>query len=162
MLEQQHLVNLLVKLAVSAALASVLARSSAFQRMLMREDRTLMQRVQMAMVCALIYGAGVLVRVLTHNAYPVVDLGLEGSLVMGILGGYVTGLLAGVVISLPGMLFADELWSMLLLAAVGVLGGLLRDFAPDKEFLWKFTAFPDLSLYRLAVSGVLRKRDLRL
>jgi two-component system LytT family sensor kinase len=152
----QHLVILLVKLAVAAALASVLTRSAGFQRMLMREERTLAQRVRMALVCAFIFGAGVAARVLTHDAYSAVDLGLEGSLVMGMLGGYVTGLLAGVLISVPAMLNA-ELMSMPLFAAVGVMGGLLRDFAPDKEFIWKFTQFPDLIFYRL-----LRKRDLAL
>jgi two-component system LytT family sensor kinase len=45
---------------------------------------------------------------------------------------------------------------MTLFAAVGVLGGLLRDLAPEKEAIWKFTS-PDLALVRL-----LRKRDLRL
>lgn len=153
---EQHLVNLLVKLAVSAALASILTRSSAFQRMLMREERTFTQRVQMALVCALIYGAGVLIRVRTHDQYQAVDLSLEASLAMGMLGGYVTGLLSGVLISLPAV-FSGELMSMLLLAAVGVLGGLLRDLAPEKEFIWKFTPFPDLALSRLASS-----RDLRL
>ncbi|HEX5430362.1 MAG TPA: sensor histidine kinase [Bryobacteraceae bacterium] len=152
----QHLVILLVKLAVAASLASILTRSGRFQRMLMREERTLGQRVQMALVCSLIFGAGVLTRVVTHDAYQAVDLGLEGSIVMGMLGGYVTGLLSGVLISVPAM-FNHELMSMPLLAAVGVMGGLLRDLAPDKEFIWKFSPFPDLSLWRL-----LRKRDLRL
>jgi two-component system LytT family sensor kinase len=96
------------------------------------------------------------IRVLTHNDYAAVDLGLEGSLVMGMLGGYVTGLFSGVLISIPAM-FNGELMSMPLLAAVGVLGGVLRDVAPDKEAIWKFSPFPDLSLYRLV-----RKRDLRL
>jgi two-component system, LytTR family, sensor kinase len=155
----QHLVILLVKLAVAAALASVLTRSAGFQRMLMREERTLAQRVFMAVVCAIIFGAGVAARVFTHDAYSAVDLGLEGSLVMGMLGGYVTGLVAGVLISLPAVFnpFNAELMSMPLFAAVGVMGGLLRDFAPDKEFIWKFTQFPDLSIWRL-----LRKRDLQL
>ncbi len=153
---QQHLVILLVKLAVAASLASLLTRSGRFQRMLMREERTLTQRVQMALVCAVIFGAGVATRVLTNNAYSAVDLGMEGSLVMGMLGGYVTGLLAGVVISLPAMAIKHELMSMVLFAAVGVMGGLLRDIAPDKEFLWNFTPFPDLAAWRL-----LRKRDLR-
>jgi two-component system LytT family sensor kinase len=44
-----------------------------------------------------------------------------------------------------------------LLAAVGVLGGLLRDVAPDKEAIWKFSPFPDLTIWRL-----IRKRDWRL
>ena len=156
---EQHLVILLVKLAVAASLASILTRSGRFQTMLMREERTLGQRVQMALVCAAIFGAGVGTRVLTqltHDNYQAVDLGLEGSLVMGMLGGYVTGLLAGVLISIPAML-NYELMSMPLFAAAGVMGGLLRDLAPDKEFLWRFTVFPDHALVRL-----LRKRDLRL
>jgi len=151
----------LVKLAVAASLASILARSGAFQRMLMREERTLAQRLKMALVCAAIYATGVGTRVVTSRlvapeAYRALDLGLEGSLVMGLLGGYATGLLAGVLISIPAML-NGEMFSMPLFAAVGVAGGLLRDLAPDKEYIWKLTPFPDLHLYRL-----LRKHDLRL
>ena len=55
---KQPLVILLVKLAVAASLASFLTRCGRFQRMLMREERTLSQRVQMALVCAVIFGAG--------------------------------------------------------------------------------------------------------
>ena len=124
--------------------------------MLMREERTLTQRIQMALVCALIYGAGVAVRVGTHGAYQAVDLGMEGSLVMGMLGGYVTGLVAGVFIALPALFEAKPL-TMLLFAAAGVMGGLLRDLAPNKEFIWKFTPDPTLASVRL-----LRRGDLRL
>jgi two-component system, LytTR family, sensor kinase len=152
----QHLLILLVKLAVAASLASILTRSSSFQRMLMREERTLSQRVKMAMVCALIYGSGVAVRVANPSAYQAVDLGMEGSLVMGMLGGYVTGILAGVFIAIPA-LFESRPLTMLLFAAAGVMGGLLRDLAPDKEFIWKFTPDPTLASVRL-----LRRGDLRL
>jgi len=153
----QHLLILLVKLAVAASLASILTRSSGFQRMLMREERTLTQRVKMALVCALIYGAGVAVRVAAPpGAYQAVDLGMEGSLVMGMLGGYVTGLVAGVFIAIPS-LFESKPLTILLFAAAGVMGGLLRDLAPDKEFIWKFTPDPTLASVRL-----LRRGDLRL
>ena len=152
----QPLVLLLVKVAVAASVASFLTRFGWFQRILLREDRTLSQRVQMALFCAVIYGAGVGTRVVTRPNYQAVDLGLEGSLVMGMLGGYVTGLLAGVLISIPAM-FGGELMTMPLLAAVGVLGGVLRDLAPDKEFIWRFTPFPEMAIVRL-----LRKGDLRL
>jgi len=152
----QHLVILLVKLAVAASLASILTRSGRFQRMLMREERTLAQRVQMALVCSAIFGAGVLARVVGPEAYQALDLGLEGSLAMGMLGGYVTGLLAGVLIPLPAVIHGEWM-SMILFAAVGVLGGLLRDVAPDKEAIWQFSPFPDLSLWRLV-----RRHDLRL
>jgi len=152
----QHLLILLVKLAVAASLASILTRSSGFQRMLLREERTLTQRVKMALVCAVIYGSGVAVRVANPSAYQAVDLGLEGSLVMGMLGGYVTGMLAGVFIAIPA-LFESRPLTMLLFAAAGVMGGLLRDLAPDKEFIWKFTPDPTLASVRL-----LRRGDLRL
>src|SRR5262245_40491212 len=104
--------------------------------MLLREERTLTQRVKMALVCSLIFGAGVLARVITSfgpgsEAYQALDLGLEASLVMGLLAGYVTGMLSGILISLPAMA-AGELMSMPLLALAGVMGGLLRDLAPDK------------------------------
>jgi two-component system LytT family sensor kinase len=156
----QHLLILLVKLAVAASLASILTRSTGFQRMLMREERTLAQRIKMALVCAVIYGAGVAVRVGTSvggkEAYQAVDLGMEGSLVMGMLGGYVTGLVAGVCIAIP-TLFESKPLTMLLFAAAGVMGGLLRDLAPEKGFIWKFTPDPTLASVRL-----LRRGDLRL
>jgi two-component system LytT family sensor kinase len=157
---QQHLVILLMKLAVAASLASILTRSGRFQRMLLREERTIAQRVQMAIVFAVIFGTGVLARVDNPDSYQALDLALEGSLVMGMLGGYVTGLLAGVLISIPAM-WNHELMSMTLYAAVGVSGGLLRDLAPDKEAIWKFSPFPDLSLWRV-MRRLPRRRDLQL
>lgn len=148
----QHVVILLVKLAVAASLASILIRSSLFKRMLLREQRTLLQRVQLAAALALIYGAGVEVRVVT-GIYKAADLGLEGSLLAGVLGGYVTGLLSGVLISIPAMATGGEYLSMPLFAGVGVLGGLLRDTAPEPEAIWRFSPFVDLSLYRMLRKG---------
>ena len=87
---EERLVILLVKLAVAASLASILVRSNRFKRMLLREERTLNQRFQLALGFASIFGTGVATRVLT-GIYKSVDLGLEGSLLSGILGGYVTG-----------------------------------------------------------------------
>jgi two-component system LytT family sensor kinase len=115
--------------------------------MLMREERTLRQRVQLALSFSAIFSAGVATRVLT-NSYQAVDLGLEGSLLAGVVGGYVTGLVSGVLISVPAM-FNGEFLTMPLLAAVGVLGGLLRDCAPEKEEIWRFSPFLDLSIYRM-------------
>ena len=71
---------------------------------------------------------------------------------MGMLGGYVTGLLAGVMISVPAMLHGEAM-TMLLLAAVGVMGGLLRDLAPDKEFIWRFTPVPESGDLPFAAQG---------
>lgn len=142
------MILLLVKLAVSAGLASILLRSGRFQRMLLGEDRTLPQRIKMALGGALIYASGVAVRVLTRNTYQAVDLGLEGSLLFGMMGGYVTGLLTGVLISIPAML-NGELLTMPVFGAVGVLGGLLRDVTPHEDAIWQVTPFFDYTIYRL-------------
>ena len=144
---EQHLVIYLVKLAVAASIASVLARSNTFVRMLLREERTLKQRLRLAALFAVIFAAGVAARVLTGNAYSAVDLGLEGSLLAGILGGYVTGLAAGLLISFPAM--GSEFLTAPLLAGVGVLGGVLRDIAPSPDAIWRFTPFFDTAIYRL-------------
>jgi len=147
MLEPQQLVVLLLRLAVAASLASILSRFTAFQGMLMREERTMVQRVKLALSCSAAYGASVATRVLIP-AYQAVDLGLEGSLVSGMVGGYVTGLLSGVLISIPA-LFRGEFLSMPLFAGVGVLGGLLRDIAPEKEDIWRFSPIFGLNPARL-------------
>jgi two-component system LytT family sensor kinase len=144
---QAYLVSLLVKLGAMASIASVVARSSHFKASLMRETRTLKQRGALALWLAAVFGGSVAIRVASRGTYHAADLGLEGSLIAGILGGYVTGLLSGALISLPA-LFAGEGLTLPLLAGVGVLGGLLRDLAPDPEEIWRFSPFFDLSIYR--------------
>ncbi|MBI3682959.1 MAG: histidine kinase [Acidobacteria bacterium] len=150
---EQYLVILFVKLAVSASLATVLARPAAVQRMLLQEERTLGQRLRLAVAFSVVFGTGAATRVLSRNSYQAVDLGLEGSLLCGLLGGYVTGLLSGVLISIPAMI-NGELLTMPLYASLGVMGGLLRDLAPAKEDVWRFSPFFDLSIWR-----ILRRKD---
>jgi two-component system, LytTR family, sensor kinase len=142
-----YLVSLLVKLGAMASIASILARSSHFKAMLMRESRTLDQRFKLALWLSVVFGASVGTRVVSRGTYPGADLGLEGSFLAGILGGYVTGLLSGVLISLPAVFMGEHL-TLPLLAGIGVLGGLLRDLAPDTEEIWRFSPFFDLSIYR--------------
>jgi two-component system, LytTR family, sensor kinase len=144
----QLLLTLLLRVAVAASLASILSRFNAFQKMLMREDRTLMQRVNLALMFWAVYGMSVLFRVLNQTKYDAVDLGLEGSLLSGMVGGYVTGLLSGILISIPAVAHG-ELMTMLLFAGVGVLGGLLRDLAPEKEDVWRFSPIFSLNPRRL-------------
>src|SRR5690349_2434454 len=99
---QDYLVLLLLKLGVMASIASILARSDTFKSMLMLESRTLNQRMTLSVLLSGVFGGSVAIRVLSKS-YAVADLGLEGSLIAGILGGYVTGLVSGVLISLPAV-----------------------------------------------------------
>lgn len=145
-MEQTQLVIPLLRLAVAASFGSILVRFSAFQRMLMREERTLPQRLKLALSISAVFGAGVGTRVLIPT-YQAVDLGLEGSFLSGLVGGYITGLVSGILISLPAVLH-HELMAMPLFAGVGVLGGLMRDVAPDKEDVWGFSPFFDFALLR--------------
>lgn len=145
---ERQLVTLLVKLGVVASLASILVRSNTVTRMLLREARTMHQRLQLSLWFSAVFAGSVLVRVINNNAYQPVDLGLEGSFLAGILGGYFTGLLSGVLISVPAM-FAGEPLTMPLLAGIGVLGGLVRDCAPDTEDIWRCSPFFDLNVYRV-------------
>lgn len=138
-------VPLLLKLGVMASIASILARFNTFKSMLMLENRTLNQRVALSLWLSVVFGASVATGVLMPN-YKVANMGLEGSLIAGILGGYVTGLLSGVMISIPAMVVGDHI-AMPMLAGIGVFGGLLRDLAPDPEEIWRFSFF-DLSIYR--------------
>jgi two-component system LytT family sensor kinase len=156
-MDQQNLLTLLLKLGVVTSLASLLVRSGPFKRMLMREQRTLNQRLMLALSFAAIFGAGVATRVITGDSYKAVDLGLEASLLAGVLAGYVTGLVTGVLISLPAMLGLEYL-TMPLFAAVGVLGGLLRDAAPDSEGIWRFSPLPDFRIRKIFQRGPDQRR----
>jgi two-component system LytT family sensor kinase len=143
---ERYLVALLLKLGATACAASVLARSNRFQSMLMRESRTLNQRLELTMWLSAVFAASVATRVVSHN-YHAADLGMEGSLIAGIVGGYVTGLMSGVLISLPAV-FNGEHLTLPLLGAIGVLGGLVRDCAPNPEEVWRFSPFFDLNIWR--------------
>jgi two-component system LytT family sensor kinase len=154
MLESNYLL-LLVRLGLMAAIASVLARSSRFKSMLMRDTRTMNQRLELSLWLSIVFGTSVAGRVLIsfseqqklYLGYQAGDLGLEGSLIAGLLGGYVTGLLSGVLISIPAVI-SGQTMSMPLLAGVGVLGGLLRDLAPSSDEIWGFSPYFDLNIYR--------------
>jgi two-component system LytT family sensor kinase len=143
---EQALVILLLKLAVAASVASILVRFEAFKRTLMRDERTFIQQFRLSVALSAVLVAGAAIRLLT-GVYKAADIGLEGCFLAGLVGGYFPGLLTGVLVSLPAML-AGELLTMPLFAAVGVLGGLMRDSAPSMEEIWKLSPFPDLNVYR--------------
>ena len=153
---EQHLITLLVKIGVVTSIASFGVRIEGVKRMLQREERTLAQRLWLALWFAAIFAPGVIIRVVTHGSYSALDLAMEGSLLAGITGGYVCGWLAGMMIAIPSMM-NGELLSLAFLAAIGLGGGLLRDWPADKEEIWRFSPFPEMNVYRVFQQG----RELR-
>ena len=152
---EQHLITLLVKIGVVTSIASFGVRSERVKRMLLREERTLRQRIILALWFAAIFAPGVIIRMAT-GSYSALDLALEGSLLAGITGGYICGWIAAMLIAIPSMI-GGEVISLPFLAAVGLGGGLLRDSPADKEEIWRFSPFPELNIYRVFQQG----RELR-
>lgn len=155
---EQHLIILLVKLAAAASIASILSRSSRFLNLLLREDRSIAERVQLSLGISAFCGISSFIRISTRT-YLAAEMSLEGSMLAGVIGGYISGLLTGIFSSLPAMAKGEYL-AMPLYASVGVLGGLLRDLAKDREWIWRFSPFFDLSLYRLIRYPAERERSL--
>ena len=86
MLEEQQLVALLVKLAVAASAASILMRFGRIQRLLLKDSRTLVERIQLALLLGAIFGAGAEARILSVNTYSALDLALESAIIAGHVG----------------------------------------------------------------------------
>ncbi len=148
MLTQPQFAALLIKVAVSVSIASILMRFARMQKILLRDERTVSERLQLAFIFSLIFGATAMIRLLSHHQYQAIDLAFEGSIIAGMLGGYVSGLLTGVCTSIPDML-NGKFMSMPLYAAVGLVGALMHDLAPEQEDVWYFSPFVELNLYRL-------------
>jgi two-component system LytT family sensor kinase len=148
---EPNLITLLLKLGLAASIAGFVVRYGPLRATLMMESRTLNQRLRLALWFAGIFASGVGIRVMVP-AYEAVDLGLEGSMLGGVIGGYVTGLIGGILISIPAMM-RGEFMSLPLYAGIGVLGGLVRDCAADKEDIWRFSPLFDLNLVRALRKG---------
>ena len=76
------------------------------------------------------------------------DLSFETAILLGVIGGRLTGVLGGTLVALPALLYGE--WATLPFAIVcGFVSGQLRDAAPDREDIWSFSPFIDLSIYRM-------------
>jgi len=150
-----QLITLLVKVGVIAAVASFGVRSPAIRRMLLRDERTLDQRIRLSLWFAVLFAPGEIIRILAPD-YSALDLALEASLLAGLMSGYVSGMLAGILLALPAA-FNHEYLAIPFYAAAGLGGGLLRDSASTPDDVWRFSPFPDVNLYRIFEPG----RELR-
>lgn len=141
----QELVFLLVlKVGVAAALAALLVRSATFRRVLYTEQRGSDLKVQLLLFLTPPLAVASMLRLV---GYPFADLTLEGAFLLGLLGGRVVGVLGGAIIALPAF-FNLEWLSVPTAAGAGVLAGVIRQWIPNKEDVWKFGPFLFLSIPR--------------
>lgn len=142
----QVLITILIKAGVIASLASITARFGQFRRLLYVEQRTPRQKIIFALYLGVPFMLGVLMRL--SGRYPGTDLSLEMTVVAGLLGGTIAGLVVGMMVSLPAVLIGHEILAAPLAVLYAVAAGTARWVCPDKEEVWKFSPFIDLSLYR--------------
>ncbi len=140
------LVTMLIKLGLIAALASIIARFELFKRLIFVEQRTPRQKLQFAVFLGVPFMLATLTRLVAH--FPGADLSLEATVLAGLLGGTITGLVVGMMVSLPAWLHWGEFLAPLMATLYAVMAGTARWICPDKEAIWKFSPFVDLSLYR--------------
>jgi two-component system, LytTR family, sensor kinase len=139
------LITLLIKLGVAAAVSSALARSRVFQSLLFCDDRTASQTLGLLAFICIPLGLGVWVRVTVPNFYAA-DISFETTILLGILVGPGAALIGASVLSLPAILHREYL-SLPFLVAVAITAGIYGRFV-EKEEVWSFSPFVDLSLYR--------------
>src|SRR5919198_3577594 len=144
--EQILLTTLVVKLAVMAALATMLVRYHRFRHILIFERRAWPDRLVFALSLGIPLSAGVAARLLLQ--YDAADLTLEGSFVAGLIAGPYAGALVGAMSGLAP-LFNGELIALPFAIGCGFAGGGLRELCP-KEAIWHFSPFIFTSLHRRA------------
>ncbi|PYV19702.1 MAG: sensor histidine kinase [Acidobacteria bacterium] len=139
-------VTLLIKVGAVAMLAGFIARFGIFRQLIMIEQRTPRQKLQLATFLGVPFMLGVLTRLLA--GYQGLDLSLEATVLAGLLGGTIVGLSVGMMVSLPAWLIGHEYVAFLMAVLYACVAGSARYVCPDKEEIWKFSPFIDLSLYR--------------
>ena len=148
--DQFLLTTLIVKLAIMAVLATMLARYHRFRHILIFERRGWLDRLVFTLALGIPLMAGVAARLLL--AYKAADLSLEGAFLAGLIAGPYAGALVGVLVGIPAGI-AGEVIALPFAVGCGFAGGGLREACP-KEAIWQFTPFVFIDLYKHVWSSV--------
>jgi two-component system, LytTR family, sensor kinase len=139
-------INLLIQLGVAAAVASALVRSRIFKDLLFTEPRSLAQTLYLVLWIGMPFALGVVVRITTPS-FLAADLSFESSILTGVIGGPLAGLLGGILVSLPSAVH-HEWFDLPFCVFAGFIAGKMRELTKDREDVWSFSPFIDLSIYR--------------
>ena len=142
--DQFLLTTLIVKLAVMAVLATMVARYRRFRHILIFERRGWLDRILFMLAIGVPLAAGVLFRLLLH--YDAADLTLEGAFLAGLIAGPYSGALVGLMVATPALL-NGEFIALPFAVGCGFAGGGLREACP-KEAIWQFTPFVFIDLHK--------------
>jgi two-component system LytT family sensor kinase len=149
----QLLLTLLVKLALMAMLATMLARYRRFRHILIFERRGWLDRSVFTLSLGIPLMAGVSLRVLAKGYYGA-DLTLEGAFLAGLIAGPYTGALVGAMVAVPALFnhatvfpFHRELIALPFAVGCGFAAGGIREACP-KEAIWRFSPFVFLDLHK--------------
>jgi two-component system LytT family sensor kinase len=142
--EQFLLTTLIVKMAVMAVLATMVARYRRFRHILIFERRAWPDRLIFTFSIGITLMAGVTARLLLN--YNAADLTLEGPFLAGLIAGPYAGALVGVLVGAPALV-AGEFIAMPFAIGCGFAGGGLREACP-KEAIWQFTPFVFIDLHK--------------
>jgi two-component system LytT family sensor kinase len=149
------LISLLIKLGIAAAISSALARSRVFKRLLFAERRTTAQTFGLLAFICVPLTLGVWARVTVPN-FLAADVAFETTVILGILLGPVSAVVGGTLLAVPAMLHHEYLtlpFNLTVALIFGLYGRLV-----DKEDVWSFSPFIDLSVYRWVRRNLHRPR----
>jgi two-component system LytT family sensor kinase len=147
------LINLLVKLGVAAAISAGLVRWVEFKSLLFREERSLKDRLYLVFWLAISawigirLALGVWIRFGAESLFAG-DLSFETTIILGAIAGRFAGAMGGALLALPEVLSSGAWMMVPLNVVIGLVSGQLRELAPHREEIWKFSPFNYLSLYR--------------
>jgi two-component system LytT family sensor kinase len=139
------LITLLIELGVAAAVASSLARSNRFQRLLLLKQRSTRETLQLLAWICIPLMLGVLVRVRVPN-FLAADLSFEATAIVGLLLGPWFAMIGGAALALPAIGHHEFLALPVNLAVAAIFGSYRR--VAGEENIWSFSPLIDLSLYR--------------
>jgi two-component system LytT family sensor kinase len=139
------LITLLVKLGVAASVASALARSRTFQRLLFADHRRPRQTIGLLAFFLVPLTLGVWVRLNVPN-FQAADISFETVILLGLMLGPGWAMLSALVLAVPAEI-RHEYLAAPFLCAVGLVGGIFGAWV-EKDEIWSFTPFVDLSIYR--------------
>jgi two-component system LytT family sensor kinase len=142
--DQLLLINLLLRVVVMAGIASLVLSFRFVNDFLMRSSVSVIARLRMIALLAVIFIVGVVVRKLTYQG--AMDLSLEGALFAGFLGGVWVGSGVGAAIGAACYLLGEKI-ALPYYATAGFVSGALVTILQARGEIWNFSLNPFSILY---------------